>query len=94
MYLLLLVKSHDAKHPAQPLSLSPLILDPLFFPVPFPRCNPLQFSPLGPIMDFSCDIRKKNLLLECIDYFNGREQRAKRGGKKVRETLKGVHRVH
>lgn len=29
-------------------------------------------------MDFSCDVRKKYLLLECIDCFNGREQRAQR----------------
>lgn len=29
-------------------------------------------------MDFSCDVRKKYLLLECIDCFNGRAQGAKR----------------
>lgn len=70
--------SHDAKY--KPLSLFPLILDPLFLPVPLlpPYATLPSFSPLCPIMDFSCDVRKEYLLPECIDCFNGREQRAKR----------------
>lgn len=47
-------------------------------PLPFPLPTMASSSPLLPIMDFSCDVRKRYLLLECIDCFNGREQRAKK----------------
>lgn len=73
--------SYNAKY--KPLSLFPFILDPFFFSS---RCHPdppstiPSFSPLCPIMDFSCDVRRKYLLLECIDCFNSWEQRAKERG--------------
>lgn len=67
--------TYNAKY--KPLSLFPLILDAFYSPCPRLAAIP-SFSPLCPIMDFSCDVRKKYLLLECIDCFNGREQRAKR----------------
>lgn len=53
----------------------------LYFSLP-PLAAPPSFSPLCPIMDFSCDVRTKYLLLECIDCFNGREQGAKGRGER------------
>lgn len=43
-------------------------------------------------MDFSCDVRKKYLLLECIDCFNGREQRAeeKEGTGDIEECAESI----
>lgn len=74
----------------KPLSLALLILDPLFLPAP--SATLLSLSPLCPIMDFSRDVRKKYLLLECIDCFNGREQRARREKKWGPETQRSAHR--
>lgn len=63
----------------------------LYFSLP-PSATLLSFSPLCPIMDFSCDVRKNYLLLECIDCFNGGEQRAQRAKKRGLETQRSAHR--
>lgn len=68
--------SPDAKY--KPLSLSTYPWSFISPCSPSPAATLPSFSPLCPIMDFSCDARKKYLLPECIDRFNGRAQRAKR----------------